>query len=147
MELETVLSENEEKDFNEFLRDQLRAFNNRVSPLHLQSRQPGAVVPINLMLKDNTGILLDGLWGETYWNWLSIEKFYIPAELRGTGIGGRILQTAETIARSRGCQHSFLTTFEFQARLFYEKRGYRVTGKLEDYPPGSAYYWMVKDLA
>jgi len=51
------------------------------------------------------------------------------------------------MAIGRGAQHSFLTTFAFQARGFYEKHGYTVAGTLEDYPPGSAYFWMRKDLA
>jgi len=146
MKFEIIQSDNEEKDFNEFLRAQLREYNNRISQPHLQSRQPGAVVPINLILKDSSGVILGGLWGETYWNWLEIEKFYIPEELRGSGIGSQMLHSAEVIGIQRGCQHCFLTTFEFQARRFYEKRGYRISGTLHDFPPGSAYYWMVKDL-
>jgi hypothetical protein len=40
-----------------------------------------------------------------------------------------------------------LTTFEFQARTFYEIHGYTIAGRMEDYPPGSSYYWMRKELA
>ena len=41
---------------------------------------------------------------------------------------------------------TFLTTFEFQARAFYEARVYREAGRLVGYPPGSTYYWMRKEL-
>ena len=37
-------------------------------------------------------------------------------------------------------------TFSFQARDFYEKNGYRVTDRLDDYSPGESFYWMVKEL-
>ena len=70
----------------------------------------------------------------------------MPRHLRGQGVGASLTQTAETIAIDRGAKHSCLTTFEFQARGFYEKYRYRVVGALVGYPPGTAYYWMRKDL-
>ena len=146
MQLETVISEKEEEEFADFLQDQIREFNNRESPFHREARKPGAVVPLFLMLKDDDGLLIGGLSATTYWNWLEIEHFYIPAKLRGSGLGSSLLKTAEAIAIQRGCTSSFLTTFAFQARAFYEKQGYYVVGTLEDYPPGSAYYWMRKDF-
>jgi hypothetical protein len=39
-----------------------------------------------------------------------------------------------------------LTTFDFQARSFYEIKGYKVVGEIKDYPPGSSYFTMVKEL-
>jgi GNAT superfamily N-acetyltransferase len=143
---ETIVSEKEEKEFTEFLRQQLREFNNRISPHHRQSREPGAVVPLNLMLKDESGAIIGGLTGNTFWNWLEVDKFYIPEEWRGKGLGSALLKTAETIAIQRGCKYCFLSTFGFQARVFYEKQGFFVAGTLEDYPPGSAFYWMRKNL-
>lgn len=146
MQMETIISENEEEEFEEFLQEQVRDFNNRVSPFHREVRKPGAVAPLFLMLKDEDGLFIGGLSATTYWNWLEIEHFYIPEKLRGSGLGSSLLKTAETIAIQRGCTSSFLTTFAFQARAFYEKHGYTVVGTLEGYPPGSAYYWMRKDL-
>ena len=37
-------------------------------------------------------------------------------------------------------------TFEFQARGFYERLGYRCFGELNDYPTGFARYFMKKAL-
>ncbi len=142
----TTLSENEEKEFSEFLRTQIREFNNRQSAPHRASRQPGAITPLNLIVKDDAGSVIGGLTASTYWEWLDIDIFYLPEELRGRGLGTSLLQTAETIALERGCKRSFLTTFDFQARTFYEKYGYSVIGVLTDYPPGSTYFWMRKDL-
>ncbi len=33
-----------------------------------------------------------------------------------------------------------------QTRTFYERHGYKVVGVVENYPPGSKYYTMVKVL-
>ena len=132
--------------FAGFLRTQIRAFNDAHSPPHRAARRPGAVRPLHVMLEDARGEIIGGLAGSTYWDWLEIEHFYVPAELRGQGVGSSLLTTAETEARRRGALHAFLTTFSFQARTFYAKRGYIVVGTLEGYPPGSAYFWMRKEL-
>lgn len=142
----TTLSESEEKEFSEFLRTHIREFNNRASAPHRAIRQPDAITPLNLIVKDEAGNVIGGLAASTYWEWLDIDIFFLPEVLRGRGLGTSLLQTAEAIALERGCKRCFLTTFDFQARTFYEKHGYYVTGTLEDYPPGSAYFWMRKDL-
>ena len=41
---------------------------------------------------------------------------------------------------------AWLDTFEFQARGFYERLGYTCFGRLEDYPPGFARYFMKKTM-
>lgn len=146
MEPETIVSENEEKEFAEFIRHQIRAFNNFSSPYHQELRKSGGIVPLNLILKDVAGNMLGGILASTYWNWVEIDYFYIPEELRGKGLGSSLLKTVETIALQRGCTSCFLSTFDFQARVFYEKQGFFVTGKLDDYPPGSTFYWMRKNL-
>ena len=142
----TTLSENEEKEFGDFLRTQIREFNNSQSDHHRAIRQPGAITPLNLIVKDEAGNVIGGLAASTYWEWLDIDNFFLPQALRGRGLGASLLQTAETIAIERGCKRCFLTTFDFQARALYEKHGYYVIGTLADYPPGSAYFWMRKDL-
>lgn len=146
MEFETTVLEAEDKAFEEFLHNQIRAFNNENSPLHRAACQPGAIRSLNLVLTDGSGAMVGGLAATVYWDWLEIENFFVPAEARGQGLGAKLLRQAECMAAERGCAHVHLTTYEFQARTFYEKQGYRVVGTLEDYPPGSAYYWMRKDL-
>ena len=146
MTLEVIVSETTEEEFAEFLHAQIRAYNNRHSPHHKAARQPGAVRPLHVMLKNESGRVVGGLSARTYWDWLEIDDFFVPGSMRGQGIGTSLLQTAETVALSRGVKHCYLSTFEFQARTFYEKHGYSVVGKLEGYPPGAAYYWMRKDL-
>jgi hypothetical protein len=53
---------------------------------------------------------------------------------------------AEREALARGCKHAWLDTYEFQARGFYEKLGYRCFGELDDYPTGFSRYFMQKAL-
>lgn len=143
---EIRISEKEESEFEEFLHNRIRDFNNENSIPFLEARKPGTKVPLNIILRDRESNLLGGISAATYWGWLDIDDFYLVEEIRGQGIGAQLLEKAETIAASRGCTRCILSTYEFQARVFYEKQAYRVVGTLEDYPPGSAYYWMRKDL-
>ncbi len=129
-----------------FLTGQIRSFNNAVSPHHLAIRTAGERT-LNVLMRDAHGALAGGLAGSTYWGWLEVHKLWIAAPLRAQGNGRRLLLAAESEAGQRGCTRVFLTTFSFQARGFYEKQGYRVVGKLEDYPPGAALYTLRKDLA
>jgi len=147
MALEITISEEDEKEFAGLLQARIREFNNHHSPHHLAARQPGAVRPLHVMVKDEAGQVVGGLSAHTYWDWLEVDDLFVPETWRGQGIGSSLLQTAEAMAVERGARHSFLTTFAFQARGFYERHGYTVAGTLEGYPPRSAYFWMRKDLS
>ena len=138
--------ESEDRAFETFLNNKIKSFNNNISTFHREARKAGTIKSLYLILKDEAGDWVGGLAGKLYWNWLEIEDFFIPAEARGKGIGAKLLSQTETIALEHGYVHVQLTTYDFQARTFYEKQGYRVVGELEDYPPGSSYYWMRKDL-
>lgn len=124
----------------------IRAFNDQLSPHHRASRQPDAVQPLTLSVRDSGNRLVGGLTAEIYWNWLEINDLWIEAEHRRGGLGRTLIHLVEEIARRKGCNHAHLKTFSFQARGFYEKQGYRVIGALEDFPPGETFYWLRKEL-
>ncbi len=146
MKTEITVSDKKDREFEKFIHKQIKQFNNVNSPFHLEVRKPGSFIPLNIILRGENGRTLGGLSASTYWDWLDIDDFFLPEEIRGTGIGSVILEKAEKTAIKRGCRRYYLTTFEFQAKKFYDKHGYVVVGKLKDYPPGSSYYWMRKDF-
>ena len=102
--------------------------------------------PVAVVLRDPSGEVTGGLWGRTVYGWLYVELLFVPEALRGQGIGGELLERAEEEARQRGCRNVWLDTFEFQARGFYERLGYRCFGELAEYPPGFSRYFMTKQL-
>lgn len=142
--IETLLEHNEE--FSTFLHGKIREFNNENSLYHKESRKKGAVQPINIIVSDNNKNWIGGLNANVYWDWMEINDFWFHESYRGKGIGGQLLDKAEKVAREKGAKKVLLTTFEFQARSFYEIKGYQVVGEVKDYPPGSSYYTMVKVL-
>jgi GNAT superfamily N-acetyltransferase len=102
--------------------------------------------PIAIVIRDEHGAVIGGLWGRTAYAWLYVELLVVPEVLRGRGIGSALMDRAEAEAARRGCRAAWLDTFSFQARGFYEKRGYRCFGELTEYPPGFARYFMSKPL-
>jgi len=102
--------------------------------------------PLIVVLRDDQGEVVGGLWGRTGYSWLYVELLVVPESLRGKRIGSDLLSRAEAEARTRGCSNVWLDTFEFQARGFYERLGYRCFGELAEYPPGFSRYFMTKVL-
>ena len=107
---------------------------------------PGEWRRLAVLIPDGAGGVAGGLWGKTSYGWLFTELLFVPAALRGSGLGTQILARAEAEARSRGCHSAWLDTFEFQARGFYERQGYVVFAQLDDYPAGSARFFLKKTL-
>ena len=103
--------------------------------------------PVRIFLRDDDGRIVGGLLGHIRWRWLYVAKLWIDDAHRGGGRGRELMSAAEALARSRGCLGSYLDTFEYQARPFYEKLGYVLFGTLDGYPPGYRQYHLVKRFA
>jgi GNAT superfamily N-acetyltransferase len=102
---------------------------------------------MHLFLRTPDGQVVGGCLGETAWQWLFVSTLWVADELRGRGYGRRLLEAAEQEARQRGCREVYLDTYEFQAKLFYERLGYSVFGVQEGYPPGFNRYYLRKSLS
>jgi len=102
--------------------------------------------PINLFLRDDGREVLGGLLGAIWGGVLFVRILWVAQALRGQGHGRRLLEAAERRAVERGCRHVFIDTFSFQAPGFYEKQGYEIYGRADDWPVGHAHYFLRKDL-
>lgn len=98
------------------------------------------------VLKTGDGEIVGGVIGATYWGWLYVNLMWLREDLRGHGYGKELLTQAEEEARQRGATRSYLDTFSFQAPGFYQKQGYEIFGKLNDFPPGHQRYFLSKVL-
>jgi GNAT superfamily N-acetyltransferase len=100
--------------------------------------------PLAVLLRDESGIVVGGLWGKTGYDWLFVEFLVVPEALRGRGVGARLMEAAEAAAKARGCVGAWLTTFPFQARGFYEKLGYGLFGEIENSPGDNVRLFLKK---
>ncbi len=127
------------------IRQRIKIFNDAVSEHHRRARPTGKQ-PLAAFMRDASGQLIGGLVASTYWGWLDIEELWIAAAWRGQGHGRTLMTMVEQAARERGCRLAKVTTWDFQARGFYERFGYQVAGQMVDYPPGNTFYWLRKTL-
>jgi GNAT superfamily N-acetyltransferase len=82
----------------------------------------------------------------TVFDWLFVQWLWVAEAYRGQGVGSALLAGAENAAREKHCRAAYLDTFTFQAPRFYERRGYREFGRLNDFPPGHSRIWFSKRL-
>jgi GNAT superfamily N-acetyltransferase len=92
------------------------------------------------------GELIGGCCGSTWGGTCELNSLWVEEQYRRQGLGGRLMAVAEDEARARGCHQVVLFTYLFQAPGFYEQRGYRIVGRVDDYPMGTATLWFHKSL-
>ncbi len=102
--------------------------------------------PLNLYVKDDSGNVLGGLVGVTYWGWLYVDYLVVDESQRGSGLGSKLLDRAEDEALRRGCEGVHLDSHDFQALDFYTRHGYRVNSTIENLPKGHYKYQLIKEL-
>lgn len=123
----------------DFLEDRLYEHNCRAT-----KREDGQL--FGFLIKDAQGTILAGLAGWTWAGACEIRSLWVQENCRGQGYGRRLIAAAEAEARAHGCRIILLTTYSFQAPDFYRKLGYAVAGKVDGFPPGHAYYTLVKQI-
>ncbi|MFE3942588.1 GNAT family N-acetyltransferase [Streptomyces sp. NPDC059118] len=103
--------------------------------------------PLAVLVRDpGTHQVIGGLTGCTSLGLFFVDLFFLPPELRGSGLGTEILRRAEDEARARGCLTAVLYTITFQAPGFYRKQGWKRLGEVPCDPPGTSRVFMTKEL-
>jgi ribosomal protein S18 acetylase RimI-like enzyme len=102
--------------------------------------------PVHFFLKSPRGETVGGLLGAIWGGWLYISYLWIDEAVRGQRWATKLMDLAESYAVERGCHAVSLDTHSFQARPFYERRGYVVFGELDDFPKGHKKYFLKKTL-
>jgi GNAT superfamily N-acetyltransferase len=80
------------------------------------------------------------------WGILSVDVVWVAEQHRNKGLATKLMSAVEEEATKLGCTLAHLDTFDFQARTFYEKRGYTLFGTLDDCPPGHQRFFLKKVL-
>lgn len=112
------------------LRDHIDAYNDSHTKLGEPDRK------LAIFVRDPaTSAVEGGLLGISYYRWLMLDIVFLPAAMRGAGLGRRLVQAAEREAVARGCIGVWLLSYSFQAPVFYRRLGYRQIGAL-DFPNG-----------
>ena len=99
-----------------------------------------------LVRNPQTGKVVGGLYGRSEFGLVYVDWLFLLEDLRGSGIGSRVLAMAEEEGRRRGCTRVALTTLSVEAPGFYKKQGYDVAATIDCDLPGLTRYYMMKML-
>jgi GNAT superfamily N-acetyltransferase len=104
------------------------------------------VRPIRLNARDASGQVVGGLRAVVALHWLRVEVLWVDEPMRGQGLGSRLLQEAESVAKEMGAHSAALETFEWQAPAFYAKQGYEEVARMDGYVQNFYLALMKKNL-
>lgn len=116
----------QEVDYQEIL-DPLREYNQAKTGLISTEK-------LAILIKDDLGATQGGLYANISGQWLFVDLLVVPEAARGQGLGTKLINMAQELARKKGCQGIWLDTFSFQAPDFYLRLGFSIFGELKDYP-------------
>lgn len=138
MTLEIALLHEGCPDIEKAVRGPLSAFNEQLFG-------PAGSQALQIAIRDESGAVLGGLVGRTWYGFLYTQLLFVPEEARGQGLGPRLLAMAEDEARQRGCKGAYIDTLNIAARKVYEKCGYKAVGHMPGMGPGGM-TWLAKAL-
>jgi GNAT superfamily N-acetyltransferase len=107
---------------------------------------PKDLEPLCIFDRLDSGEIVAGLTGKTYWNYLDIGFLWVADAYRNQGRATAIMRAAEEEALRRGCFNVLLDTYSFQALGFYEKLGYREYGSLNGFTGARTRHYLRKQL-
>jgi GNAT superfamily N-acetyltransferase len=78
-----------------------------------------------IFVRDEAGAITAGLHGWTWGGTGYVRTLWVREDLRGQGLGARLLEAAEQEAARRGCREMQLDTHTYHAPGFYRRQGLR----------------------
>ncbi len=90
--------------------------------------------------------LIGGAIGYIKYNWYYLDLLFIEEIYRKNGIGSKLLKQIEDFAKKENLTGVRLETWDFQAKGFYEKNGYKVFGEIKNCPPEITEYHLKKEF-
>ena len=96
---------------------------------------------------DKEGNIIAGCTGYIYpWGCMYVDDMWVDEKYRRQGLGSNALQAVEKVAENKGCHLIWLGTWDFQAKPYYLKHGYKVFVTMNDCPVGHMDYELYKRL-
>lgn len=105
----------------------------------------GEEVDLAIFVREG-GKVVAGIAGWTWGDCCELQSLWVKPELRGRGLATRLMLAAEAEAAARGCSQTVHFTYGFQAQDLYEKNGYEVMGRVDEFPSGTDTFWYRKRL-
>jgi ribosomal protein S18 acetylase RimI-like enzyme len=126
--------------------EDFKALSEGMLAYHALKGHPRKSEKYSIFLKNEQDKVLGGVVVTFLWNGMEIDSLWVDESIRGKGWGRKLMEAVEKEGVKRGSTIAYTNTFPWQAPGFYEKLGYSLYGKLEDFPKGSALSYYSKKL-
>nr|WP_272211306.1 GNAT family N-acetyltransferase [Marinicella sp. W31]MDC2877193.1 GNAT family N-acetyltransferase [Marinicella sp. W31] len=126
--------------------DDVNVVDNNLSDFNDADVGPAERTPLSVFAREDDGRVIAGINGMTAWGWLYVQRLWVGAEARGSGVAGKLLDTAEEEARKRGCHSAYIDTFNPVALKTYKRCGYVEYGRMENFIAGRDRIFLQKKL-
>lgn len=113
---------------------------------HNSKFHPVEIKQFLINFHDDDDIVRGGLIAQTWWNMLEVQYLWIDELYRGKGYGKEIMLMAEAYAKQNDCHSAYVDTFDFQAKGFYERLGYKEWGSLDGFAGKFKRIYLQKNL-
>ncbi len=135
--VQEILSDPSDDDINK-VRKNLQDYNIQ----HIEIKSKDTYV-VNL---HDQNLFIGGLVCTHVGKWIELDFLWIHENYRKYGLGKRLIGELENLAEDLKCSSLSTTTFNFQAKPFYEASGFKVVYTQRNYPITSTKYFMEKHL-
>jgi len=116
----------------------------RITESNLLATGLPAAEGISAWVRNDSGEIEAGIYGWSWGGTAEVDLLWVSESRRRTGLGSALLDAFESEAIARVCSQIVLSTFDFQAPEFYERRGYTSLGRVDNYPAGGWHTTMRK---
>lgn len=144
IEQDIIVSTN--KEYEEVIRKGIRSFNNKMHPEH-----PIFQLDRDKSYNDTFGFyaladnqIIGGIIAHKKMQWLDIDILYINEDFRKNKIGSHLIDKATEYCEKEELIGIHLYTLDFQAKGFYEKKGFKLIAEIENWPKGITRYEFIK---
>lgn len=122
----------------QFLLDNLEGYNSKFIDRTLEH--------FKIVVHSGNGEIIGGAFGHSKWGLLNLEIFWVKEEIRGKGVGTKVIEELKSVAKKLNCNGIELYTMSFQAEKFYLSLGFETVGKIDDCWSGHNKIFMYKKL-
>ena len=127
--------------------DDLAVVDDGLHASNLAAADLDAVLPLAVFARDGAGTIVGGLRARSWGRAAEIQQLWVRTDLRGRGLGRRLIETAEAALVARGCTLVYLETFSWQAPSLYRRCGFDVAAQFDGMPDDGVKYVMHKRIA
>ncbi|MBN9542885.1 MAG: GNAT family N-acetyltransferase [Alphaproteobacteria bacterium] len=94
----------------------------------------------------NEDEIIGGIYGSIMADYAKVDMLWVDEKHRKHKVGTQLMTVLEEYAKQKSCKYIQLDTFEFQAKPFYEKLGFKCIGTIPKWIKNYDCHFMRKEI-